>query len=90
MKQRTISTMPQNNSNNSKGSSGQGQSSNTSSDYRVARDAGFKDTRDFMLSHGLHIHDPDQLEEGKAILQGYRDADAREQQQSHGSSGGRK
>lgn len=83
--------MPQNNSNNSKGSSGQGQSSNTSSDYRVARDAGFKDTRDFMLSHGLHIHDPDQLEEGKAILQGYRDADAREQQQqSHGSSGGRK
>ncbi|ETS81624.1 hypothetical protein PFICI_06626 [Pestalotiopsis fici W106-1] len=88
--------MPQNSSsNNQQGGSqqsGSGQSSNTSSDYRVAKDAGFDSTYDFMLSHGLHVSDPDQMAEGKAILQGYRDADAREQASkgSSSSSGNRR
>ncbi|KAF7534674.1 hypothetical protein G7054_g6000 [Neopestalotiopsis clavispora] len=83
--------MPQNSntSNNQQGNAQpSGQSAKTPSDYRVVRDAGFDNNRDFMLSYGLRTYEPDDVAQSKEILQGFRDADAREQAYKDSSSSG--
>ena len=42
----------------------------------------------FMLSYGLKPYEPDDVAESKAIIQGFRDADAREQAHKDSSSSG--
>ena len=34
----------------------------------AAKDAGFRNFPEFLLSYGLRLHNPDDVEEGKAIL----------------------
>jgi hypothetical protein len=59
---------------------------NAPSDYRTAKDAGFRGTYDFMLSYGLKAYELDDVKEAKAILQGFRDVD--KYQASRGSASG--
>lgn len=62
-----------NNSNNT--SQQQSQPADNRSNYAVAKEAGYANPNHLYLSYGLKMHDPDQLAEGKAILQGLREND---------------
>jgi len=52
------------------------------SDYQIIKDGGFRDMKHFMESYGLRMHDDDDLQEAKAILQMMRENDAAAQSTS--------
>jgi hypothetical protein len=64
--QRTSSTTKNSSSNNQ---------SNDKSQYRLIKDAGFDNMNQFMNSYGLKMHDHGDVQEAKAILEGYRKID---------------
>jgi hypothetical protein len=47
------------------------------SDHAVLQQGGWEDRDKFMLSYGLKMHNDDDVQEGKAILQAYKDHDQR-------------
>ena len=55
------------------------------SDYEYYK--GFGGYQNFMHSYGLKIHNMDDVEEGKAIIQGFREQDRYEWEQSQKDQG---
>jgi hypothetical protein len=69
---RNITTdMPETQSNQEQSSSNTGSETKTTkqmSQYQMVKAAGFRNFPEFLLSYGLKIHNPEDVEEGKAIL----------------------
>ena len=60
--------MPQSTTTQPAGSANSGTPNANMSQHRMVREAGFTSFNRFLLSYGLKMSDPDDVEEGKAIL----------------------
>jgi hypothetical protein len=59
------------------------------SDYRILKDGGFSNMNQFMQSYGLKMHNDDDIQEAKGIIEGFRQVDqanyeARQQEKRQG------
>jgi hypothetical protein len=62
-------------SNQAASSASHSSSSGGKPDYRMIKDAGFNNMNHMMQSYGLKMHNHEDIQEAKAILDGYRKID---------------